>query len=97
MISPLAEIRTYDDLHQALRARADHIGVTRLGLDEITGLTSGHSGKLLAPTKIKRLGPISFDLMLPALGLKLLLVEDAEIVAKMQLRWAEFTKASRAA
>lgn len=87
MIEPLAEIRTYDDLHRALRERADEINIPRTAIDELTGLADGYAGKVLGQGKTKKLGALSFSAMLEVLGLKLLLVEDPELVERMQHRW----------
>ena len=92
MTKPLAEIRNYDDLHKALRRRADDVNISRLTLDHLAGLSDGHSGKILGAAKVKRLGPISFGSVLEALGLKLLLVEDAEQASRMCDRWKESAK-----
>ena len=80
------EIRNYQELHLALRERAEQLGVSRLTIDDVSGLPSGYSAKLLAPVPIKRLGPLSFGLMLQALGLKLVVVEDREALARVKSR-----------
>lgn len=75
---PLGEVRSDNDLHRVLRARAEELSVTREAIDLAAGLTSGHTSKLLAPKQIKRFGAISRWLLLQALGLKLVVVEDAD-------------------
>lgn len=87
MTEPLAEIRNYDDLHNALRERADAINIPRTAIDELTGLADGYAGKVLGQGKTKKLGPLSFGAMLAVLGLKLLLVEDSEQTHRMRDRW----------
>lgn len=82
----LAEIRSYGELLSALRARADELQVTREGLDAITGLQSGYAGKLLAPVPIKSLGKFSMGPMLTAMGCMLILVEDADTLARITSR-----------
>lgn len=79
---PLATIRTYEEFHAALRARADELGVSRETIDELGCLTDGHASKLLAPNPIKIIGRVSFGPMLQALGLMLLIVEDPEALAR---------------
>lgn len=81
-MQPLAIIRGYDDLHAALRARAEELLLSRQTVDEVAGLTAGYAAKLLAPKPMKILGPMSFGSLLGALGLKLVVVEDAEAMAK---------------
>jgi hypothetical protein len=90
----LSEVTDYDGMIAALRERMREIGVTNETIDALTGLQSGYVGKLLAPTRIKNLGPTSFGLMLQSLGLKLIVVEDAENTKKMQPRWVKREKAA---
>jgi hypothetical protein len=90
----LAQVTDYDGMIAALRARMYELGVTNETVDAITGLQSGYVGKLLAPTRIKNLGPTSFGLMLQSLGLKLIVVEDAENSEKMRPRWVKREKAA---
>lgn len=89
----LAEVRDYDGLHRALRQRADELRVSRQDLDEVAGLQSGYAGKLLAPVPIKAIGRATLGPMLGALGLKLLLVEDAEALARIRGRIGARAKA----
>lgn len=90
----LGEVKDYDGMIAAIRARMTEIGVTNETMDALTGLQSGYVGKLLAPTRIKNLGPQSFGLMLQSLGLKLIVVVDDVTSAKMQERWNKREKAA---
>ena len=80
----LAEVRSYEDLQRALRERADALNVSRLTIDDASGLQSGYSAKLLAVRPSKRLGPATLPLLLGALGLKLLVVEDLEALERIR-------------
>lgn len=80
----LFEIKCYEDLHAGLRWRAETLNISRLVIDEIGGLQSGYSGKLLAPDPIKNLGPKTLGGMLRALGLKLVAVEDPEALREFE-------------
>jgi hypothetical protein len=82
----IAIVRSYGDLHKALRLRADELGTTREAIDELTGLQNGYAAKLLAPVPIKSLGPQSLGPMLAVLGLKLLVVEDPDTIARITSR-----------
>lgn len=82
----IATVRDYGELMAGLRARADALKTNRRTLDEIAGLTPGHSSKLLAPVPIKNFGPDTIGPMLGALGLKLLIVEDVEALARLTKR-----------
>jgi hypothetical protein len=82
----LAEVRSWRDLHEALRRRAESLDISRATLDDVSGLCSGYSAKILAPTPIRSLGRISLDALLGALGCKLVLVEDGEALARVEPR-----------
>jgi hypothetical protein len=90
----LATVTDYDEMIGALRARMAELGVTNETIGAIAGLAGGYVGKLLAPSRIKNLGPLSLGLMLQSLGLKLIVVEDAETSAKMRPQWAQRKKAA---
>jgi hypothetical protein len=68
------EIRSYDDLILALRARADELNVSREWISELAGWHSGYAGKVLSVKKIRRLGTETFGLLLDVLCAKLVLV-----------------------
>ena len=98
-VPALAEVRSVDELQAALRARALSLKLvfdarTRHGnakgrdcsLDSVSGLPDGYSAKLLAPVPIRSFGRTSLGPMLAALGCKLLLVEDAELLARITAR-----------
>lgn len=86
-MTPIAEVTSYDTLIEALRRRKAMLGMTHAALDDLTGLQSGYVGKLLGPAGIKTLGPMSFDVILEALAVKLVLVEDVEAAKRMVSRW----------
>ena len=65
---------------------------SRQCLDEITGLPTGYCGKVLAQgtaKDVKRFGVMSLGLVLQAVGLKLLLIDDREALAKVQPMFEE--------
>ncbi len=79
----LAEAADYVSLLDAFRARAAELGITRLEIDEIGGLTSGRASKLLAPIPIKGFGRTSLGPLLGALALKLVVVEDPAMLPRV--------------
>jgi hypothetical protein len=83
MSDTIAEVRSWNDLHAALRARAESLNVSRLVLDELSGLQSGYASKLLAPVPMRHFGRVSLGAMLGALGLKLVVQEDKEALARI--------------
>jgi hypothetical protein len=58
--------------------------VSREALGEAMGLAHGYANGLLAPNGRRRLGPLSFELMLGALGLALVVVEDLEALQRIR-------------
>lgn len=82
----LAVVRTWRQLHEALRARSDELGWKRETLDQLANVGDGHFSKLLAPVPLKNLGPRSFEAVLGTLGLKLIVVEDTALVEAMRRR-----------
>lgn len=64
----------YEALIGALRRRKDAVGFSCLEIDDRTGLPHGYTAKLLGPSRIKNLGPLSLGLMLETLGLRLAVV-----------------------
>jgi hypothetical protein len=81
-------IRSYADLHHFLRARAEQLNVSRQEIARVGGLTEGYAAKLLSPRPMKKLGVTSFALILGALGVHLLPVEDPEAMRRIS-RMAE--------
>jgi hypothetical protein len=82
----LTEINTLEGLRLALRDRREALNVSFEAVDTIAGLTPGHASKLLSPTPIKKLGDTSLPLLLGALGLKLILIEDTAAFERVRTR-----------
>lgn len=81
-----ATIRTYSDLQMALRARVSALGASLSTINDVAGLTGNYFHKLISPKPLRLLGPMSFGAVLGSLGLKILLVEDAEQMARIAHR-----------
>lgn len=82
----LAEVRGRDDLHHALRARAEEVDISRPMIDHIAGLSSAYASKVLAADPLKGLTIDIAGLIAGALGCRILLVEDPDATARMQRR-----------
>ena len=78
----LATVRDYDQLQQAMRARADDLNINRETIDELAYLPRGYAGKVLCKNPCRRIGANLIGDFLRTLGLKLLVVEDAEGLAR---------------
>src|SRR3981081_885694 len=82
-------ISDYGALLEAFRERAKELEISREGIDEIAGWADGYAGKILGGERAKKrkiIGPLSLELMLGALGLKLILVEDPVATARTLAR-----------
>ena len=83
-IAPLATVRSYSDLLTALRDRAEQLNISRASIGDCAGFHQGYAETILSG--VKSLGPQSLAPFLTAMGLKLILVEDVEAVAKYASR-----------
>lgn len=83
-MSIIAEVRTYAELMSAIRRRLFDLDLSYETLDAIAGWTDTYATKLLAPDPAKHLGPMSFDLIFPALALKIGLIHDAEQLQRLR-------------
>jgi hypothetical protein len=89
MPEPLARVESYDDLVHALRARVDQLGISQETLAALARL-QGYSSDVLKPQgNMRSLGRMSFGCVLGALGLKIVLVEDRDALAKVRERLIE--------
>lgn len=82
----IAECPTYDVLHSVLRKLWQERQISAEALDDLSGVQTGYSAKVLGPNPSKRLGPISWSI-LTVLGVKLVVVEDAKARASMESRF----------
>jgi hypothetical protein len=84
----LAECGDYKSLVDALRARAAErrIAISSPSVHEVAGLPDRYLTKLLGPARSRSLGQISLGPVLAVLGIKLMIVEDPEQVARLEGR-----------
>lgn len=82
-----APIRSMDGLVEALRSTQVERELSYEVIDELSGLQSGYTAKILGPKQSKRLGPVSTFPLLGALGKALAIVDDPEQIAAVQGRW----------
>ena len=77
----------YAGLVRTLRARKEALDVSFATLEDIGGLQAGYLSKLMSPTAPSKVfGPVSLELTLAALGVKILIVEDAAAMARIRSR-----------
>ncbi len=82
----LGSVACYEDLHQLMRARADELEITRDALDKLARLPERFSAKLLAPKPMRKLSDETLGFVMPALGMKLIAIEDLEAIEMMRAR-----------
>jgi len=72
----LANLATTNELVALLRKRKDALQLSDRVVEDIADMTPSHVSKLLALVPVKTLGRMSLTLLLGALGLKLIVVEE---------------------
>jgi hypothetical protein len=82
-VEPIAVCRTVEELQQAMRQRAETIGISRERIDEIGGLPDGYSAKLLTNPPYRSLGPLSTFQLIGALGMMVALIESPEMMQRI--------------
>jgi hypothetical protein len=82
----LAVLASPADAHRAYRARAEAMNLSRLMIDELATLTTGHAAKLLAPQPLKRLGMQTFFALAAGLGCRIVLEECPIAMARITPR-----------
>lgn len=88
-MTPLATITStqgYDGLQQALRARWLSLGIRGQELDALAGIAERYGAKLLGPWPVKHMGTDSLGRIMDVLAVKLVLVEDTEMLAEIGRR-----------
>jgi hypothetical protein len=82
----LAVIGDYAGLIAALRERAEVLGVSNQTLEATAGLPAGYCGHVLGVKPSRQLGRLSLGLVLGALGVKLIVAEDPEVLERVRGR-----------
>ena len=85
-LTPLAIVRDYGELHLAMRARKNSLQISNETLANLSGMHDGHVNKMMADPPSKKMGIVAFGNILQALCLKLLVVEDVEMRARLATR-----------
>ena len=92
MEHPLGTCRTSDDLREVFRRRVAELGVSLDTIDHIAGLPTRYTAKVLGLQPTRGFGQFSLDGLLGALGLMLIVVEDAEALARVQGRLVQLER-----
>lgn len=83
----IGEARDHDELLAALRRRKEQLELSVETLDHLAGLTARHSQKILGCNPGRGITRITLGPLLGSLGLKVLIVEDDEAIARIAPRW----------
>lgn len=88
-VRPLSPIlRSAGDVIDAVRARKDRLRLSDELVGEIAGFCPGTLGKYLGPSRLKSPTIGTLCLILQALGVGLMLVEDDDATARVSRLWA---------
>ena len=85
----LATFNDYEGMIAAFRLAKDLRGLSNEHTDELANLAKGHCDTILGPTGRKTFGRLSFNALLWAFGVKLVMVVDVEREAEMAEYWAD--------
>jgi hypothetical protein len=83
-VKVLAVVTDYDSLHAVLRARKEALDISCNTIDAAACLTAAHASKLLAPQPLKRANWDTLAFLLPALGLRLAVLEDPDAIKQLK-------------
>src|SRR5579859_2280568 len=90
-----APIRSMAELLDVIRAKRDALNVSHETIDQIAGVPSGYTSKILSPEPIRGVGYKSLGDILGALAIALVPIEDDEQRAKVQGRWQKRKRPQR--
>ena len=80
-------VKDFSSLIDALATVRERLGISFEVLDELSGLTRGHSSKILSE-RVKGLGELSFSLLVAALGIEIAIRPDAAAREKLAHRYS---------
>jgi len=85
-LATITSTQGYTGLQQALRARWLALGIRGEDLDRMAGLAERYGARLLGPWPTKHMGTDSLGRIMDVLAVKLVLVEDTELLAEISRR-----------
>jgi hypothetical protein len=101
-----APIRSMPELVDAIRARRDELNISHETIDQISGMPTGYTSKLLADgdrsktagkgrSQLRGFGYTSLGAVLGALGIGLAVVDDPAARAQVESRWQKRKRPQR--
>jgi hypothetical protein len=85
-LAVITSTQGYTGLQQALRARWLALGIRGQDLDSLAGLAERYGARLLGPWPTKHMGTDSLGRIMDVLAVKLVLVEDTQMLAEISRR-----------
>lgn len=85
----VAVIGDHNGLLEAIRRRIEELNLSHETVEHLAGLQSGYLSKVIADPPPKRMSPFTQFLILQALGLRVRLEEDPELIEKIRGRWSK--------
>jgi hypothetical protein len=86
---PTLIIRKYGDIADAFRAIQHHLQISNAQLEMISGIADQAVDKCLGPSRVKRIGSRTFDLLIGALAVQLRVEIDPAQARKVASRWVK--------
>jgi hypothetical protein len=83
----VGEFSDYDGLIARLRERAAAVGLSYLLIDDLAGLSQGHTSALLGATRKRHFSINSLLSVARVLGIKSVMMVDEQLVREMLPRW----------
>lgn len=83
-MTELARITCYNGLIEAFRARKAALRLSDEVLDELAGLTRGHTSKVLGASRGRGIGAVVLEGYLTALAIDLVMVENPDKLAELE-------------
>jgi hypothetical protein len=87
MTEPIAIVTGHESMVEAFRLAKERLGLSNAFCDDIGGLTAGHTDKILGPTRVKNLGPMTLDLFCEMFAVQFIMVTNIEAAKRMEPRW----------
>lgn len=84
---PAATFSDYDGMVAALAAAKNWLGLSNEVCEQIGGLTKGHIDKLLGPSRVKNVGPLTLDILLELFAVQFVMQPNPDAARRMESRW----------
>lgn len=83
----IATVRKHQDIVEVFRLMRQRLGLTNEFIDDVGGLTKGHTDKILGPSESKSWGPTTFDLFCEMFAIEFRVHIDLAAVQRMEAVW----------